>query len=232
MTHSPRSVRSPVSGFSLIEALAAVFLMGLILSALGAVTAQWLPNWNRGFKRVEGSELAGIAIERLVGDLRSAEYVTPNRAVSQPLFVGTERSVTLVRTELGPNTGSGLEVVRIEEIADKQGPLVVRSQAQFAPLPLAVMSVDQLSYSAPVILLRAPLRATFAYSGADGQWRDRWQGQNMLPTAVRVAVRDSKTDRTLALSTVAMVRVQIPPPAPNQTDTAAPPTNPGAAQGG
>src|SRR5215475_12787493 len=160
MKDSTRPARASVSGFSLIEALTAVVLMGLILSALGAVTAQWLPNWNRGFKRVENSELVGIAIERLVGDLRSAEYVTPNRAVSQPLFVGNETTVTLVRTELGPNTGSGLEVVRIEEIADKQGPLLVRSRAPFAPLPLAGTWVDQLNYSTPVILLRAPLRAS------------------------------------------------------------------------
>jgi len=232
MKRSPRPARASVSGFSLIEALSAVVLMGLILSALGAVTAQWLPNWSRGFKRVESSELVGIAIERLVDDIRSAEYVTPNRAAGEPLFFGNETGIVLVRTDLGPNTGSGLEVVRIAEVADKQGPLLVRSSAPFAPLPLAGMSLDQLNFSAPVVLLRAPLRATFTYAAANGRWLDTWQGQGVLPAAVRVAVRDTRTNRILTLSTMAMVRVEIPPPAPQQPSTAGPPTAPGAPQGG
>ena len=39
-----RRVRN--SGFTLIEALVAMVLMGMILSALATVTAQWLPSWN------------------------------------------------------------------------------------------------------------------------------------------------------------------------------------------
>ena len=38
---SRRHKRSAVAGFTLIEALAATVLMGMILTALGAVTAQW-----------------------------------------------------------------------------------------------------------------------------------------------------------------------------------------------
>src|SRR5207249_3775482 len=38
---------SPQSGFTLIETLAAMALMGLIISVLVAITSQWLPNWNR-----------------------------------------------------------------------------------------------------------------------------------------------------------------------------------------
>lgn len=34
------------AGFTLIETIVALALMGLVLSALASITAQWLPNWN------------------------------------------------------------------------------------------------------------------------------------------------------------------------------------------
>ncbi len=48
-------------GFTLIETLVALALMGLVLSALANLTAQWLPNWNRGLERIQRSELIGIS---------------------------------------------------------------------------------------------------------------------------------------------------------------------------
>ena len=47
MTQKP-SARESQCGFTLIETLAALALTGLVLSALAILTAQWLPNWNRG----------------------------------------------------------------------------------------------------------------------------------------------------------------------------------------
>ena len=45
--------RAREGGFTLIEAIVALALMGLVLSALASITAQWLPNWNRGIARVQ-----------------------------------------------------------------------------------------------------------------------------------------------------------------------------------
>ena len=106
-------------GFSLIEALAALALTGLVLSALATITAQWLPNWNRGFDRIQQSELVGISMRRIAADLAAAEYVPPNRDQDKPLFDGSALSVTFVRTALGPNVGVGLDVVRIGETTDR-----------------------------------------------------------------------------------------------------------------
>jgi general secretion pathway protein J len=41
------------AGFTLIETLIATALMVAILAALATITAQWLPNWNRCFARVQ-----------------------------------------------------------------------------------------------------------------------------------------------------------------------------------
>ena len=114
MTRQRRPHRG-TDGFTLIEALAATVLMGMILAALATVTAQWLPNWDRGFARVQRSELLDLALERMIADLAAAEFVSPSRKTTQPLFEGAELSVTFVRSAFGPNVRGGLEIVRIAE---------------------------------------------------------------------------------------------------------------------
>ena len=71
-----RERRRRIAGFTLVEALLATALMGAILAAIATVTAQWLPNWNRGFERVQRVELLAIGLERIVADLAAAEFVT------------------------------------------------------------------------------------------------------------------------------------------------------------
>jgi prepilin-type N-terminal cleavage/methylation domain-containing protein len=121
MSASLARQRGGEDGFSLIETLVAMALMGLVLSALANITAQWLPNWNRGLERIQRSELIGIALQRIGADLAAAEYVSANRDARHPLFEGSELSVTFVRTALGPNAGPGLDVVRVGETTDRQG---------------------------------------------------------------------------------------------------------------
>jgi len=101
------SRRAAIAGFTLVEALLATALMGVILAAIGTVTAQWLPNWNRGFTRVQSSETLAAGLERIVADLAAAEFVTAGANIRQPVFDGTELSVTFLRTALGPNTRPG-----------------------------------------------------------------------------------------------------------------------------
>jgi general secretion pathway protein J len=197
-----------VSGFTLIEALIAVALMGIVLGSFATLTAQWLPNWNRGFARVQRTELLGIALDRLVGDLSAAEFVPPNRESKRPLFDGAELGVTFVRSAVGPNTRPGLEIVRLAESADQRGAILVRTRAPFAPVAAGWMT--QINFADPVILLRAPYRVSFAYAAGDGAWKSTWQNAVELPAMIRATVRDAETERTLAVSTATAVRVELP----------------------
>src|SRR6478752_4528032 len=122
-------------GFTLIETLIALALMGLVLSALASLTAQWLPSWNRGFERIQRSEVIGIALQRIGADLAAAEFVPANRGDRRPLFDGSELSVVFVRTALGPNAGPGLDVVRVGETTERREFVTVRSRMRFAPAP-------------------------------------------------------------------------------------------------
>jgi general secretion pathway protein J len=202
--------RTGEEGFTLIEALVALALTGLVLSALGTITAQLLPNWNRGLDRIQQSELIGIAMQRIAADLAAAEYVPPNRDARKPLFDGSALSVTFVRTALGPNTGVGLDVVRISETTGQGGLVTVRTRAAFGPLPPGVSPSEQIHGSDPVVLLRPPLRLSFAYAGPDRAFRDSWHDADKLPAAIMLTVRDGRSERVLSVSTATPVHVDAP----------------------
>src|ERR1700726_4111639 len=133
MRRSLAKRRTGESGFTLIETLVAMALMGLVLSALASITAQWLPNWNRGLGRIQRSEVIGIALQRIGADLAAAEYVPANRDSRRPLFEGSELSVVFVRTALGPNAVAGLDVVHLGETTERHEFVTVRSRTRFTP---------------------------------------------------------------------------------------------------
>ena len=199
------------AGFTLIEALVALALTGLVLSALATLTAQFLPNWNRGIDRIQHSELIGISMRRIAADLAAAEFIPAGSdEKKKPLFEGTPLSVTFVRTAIGPNAGIGLDLVRIGETTDRGYLVTVRSRAGFTPLPQGTSPSEQLHLGDPVVLLRAPLRLSFAYAGPDKVFRDDWHDADKLPVAIRLTVRDTASEHVLAVSTVTPVHVDTP----------------------
>jgi general secretion pathway protein J len=207
-----RRRRAAVSGFTLVEVLMATALMATILAALGTVTAQWLPNWNRGFARVQRTEHLAVGLERLVADLAAAEFIPAGgRDLRAPTFDGGELSVTFVRTALGPNARPGLELVRIAEVGGDRGPTLVRTRAPFVPVTEGVNDRVAPSFSDAVVLMRPPYRVSFAYAGADRQWHNTWRGGYDLPRAIRITLRDAASQRTLSVSTATRVHVDVPP---------------------
>jgi len=201
MSTEPNSAQS---GFTLIETLAAMALMGLIVSVLLAITAQWLPNWNRGLDRIQRSESVSIALDRISADIAASEFIRPNGQAKTVLFDGSERTIMLTRTALGPNAARGLDLVRIAESGDRSGVALIRTRAAFAPETAAADFVE------PVVLLRAPYRVSFSYAGADRVWKPFWRDAETLPSAVLLTVQDAVTGRTLPISRIAVIHVSAP----------------------
>ncbi len=201
---------SRIAGFTLVETLIATALMGAILAALATVTAQWLPNWNRGFALVQRNEALALGIERIVADLAAAQYVTAGREFSQPVFDGNLLSVTFVRPSFGPNSFPGLEVVRIAETAGGQGRVLVRARTAFVPVVIGVNDRDQPNFTDPVVLVREPYRVSFSYAGADRVWKETWRNADQLPRSIRLTLRDAATERILSVSTATMVHAELP----------------------
>jgi general secretion pathway protein J len=206
MSAIPRRAPAGEAGFTLVEVLLATLLMTVILAALATVTAQWLPNWNRGMARVQRAERLAMGLDRIVADLSVAETIPVNGDAKTPLFEGSELAVTFLRTAVGPNARPGLEIIRLIEKADSQGLAMVRERAPFAPMP----SDAQIRFADQVVLIRAPLRVSFSYAGPDQVWQPDWRGKTRLPDMVRVTVRDSATGQVLAVSRAATVHVNAP----------------------
>lgn len=207
-------------GFTLFEALVAIALMGLILGALASVSAQWLPTWSRGLVRAQRNEQIAIALDRMAADLAAAEYISASQLKALPLFTGSEFGVIFVRSVLGPNSRPGLEIVRIAEINDGGGPVLVRTRAPFTMLPNGGPPADPVPFADPVVLLRPPFRIGLSYAGPDGAWVRNWRGSGDLPAAVRFDVRD--VERGTVMSTAARVRVEMAAPRPDPSVEAAP----------
>jgi general secretion pathway protein J len=205
MMSAARARHISQSGFTLIETLAAMTLMGLIISVVVAITSQWLPNWNRGFDRIQRSESVSIALDRISADIAASEYMRRDRQTKNVLFDGSETSITLARTALGPNAGRGLDLVRIAEAGGREGMALARSRAKFAPGAEAAAN-----FSNPVVLLRAPYRVSFSYAGSDRIWKPSWRDLETLPAAVLVTVRDGVAGRTLPISRIAVIHISAP----------------------
>jgi general secretion pathway protein J len=202
--------QAATAGFTLVEALVATALMGVVLTSLASVAGQWLPNWNRGIARAQSSELIGVALDRLVGDVAASQFITAGRDAKVPLFDGTPTAVVFVRTALGPNVRPGLEIVRIAEIRDGNGAALVRSMAPFTPLAMNGNAPILPPFADPIALLRSPYRVSFAYAGPDGAWKDSWRNAPELPTVVRMTVREGDNARPLSVSTAALIHVDLP----------------------
>jgi general secretion pathway protein J len=207
---SGRRVVSGESGFTLLEALVAVALMGVLLATLSTVTAQWMPGWKAGFDRVQRADLLGLGLDRIVADLAAAEFVSPGGENARPLFDGTPSSVTFVRSAIGPNASAGLEIIRFAETDDARGRVLVRDRVAFVPVTAEAIDAGELEFTNPIVLVRPPFHVTFAFAGPDRIWQETWQDAIQLPNAVRVTVRNAVTDQILPVSTATLLNVNAP----------------------
>jgi general secretion pathway protein J len=202
--------RAADAGFTLLETLLATALFLIVIAALATVTGQWLPSWNHGFARAQRTEHLALGMERIMADLAAVQFISPNAAVKRPVFDGTELSVILVRSAVGPNAQPGLEYVRFAEIAGERGPVLVRASAPFVPVEPDASVILGMKFSEPVVLVRPPFRVSFAYAGPDRLWQPSWQAADKLPSAIRVTVRNTVSGEVLTVSSAVKVHVNAP----------------------
>lgn len=206
-----------VGGFSLIETLAALALAGLVMGMLGTLTAQWFPTWNAGFSRLQKTDLAATALDRVALDLAAAEFLSPDPLLSDPFFDGAPGAVTFVRRTLGPSSLPGLEIVRLTEASDAHGSGLLRARSPFTPALKGVRPGGDLAFDESVFVLRGTYHWTFAYGGHDGLFRERWTDVKRLPAFIRVSLSDG-TGRPVALATTVRVHVTASPACARSAD--------------
>ncbi|BBJ23820.1 prepilin-type N-terminal cleavage/methylation domain-containing protein [Candidatus Nitrotoga sp. AM1P] len=186
-----------VTGFTLLELLIAMSLLGFILALLFGGMRLGARSWDAGEMRAENSTHLAL----LQGFLRrELSQVTPfhwkKKADMNLAFVGQPDSLKLVApiaVRLGPG---GLFLISLELVQDKDiGQLVMRRVIPDAD------SVDftALENAEKIVLADHVEELSFAYFGAETkdaepQWRDQWGNrdtQQRLPYLIRVRVKFS-----------------------------------------
>jgi general secretion pathway protein J len=179
--------RARSAGFTLLELLIALAIVGALLAVAFGGLRVALAAWRQGEERAEVHQHArGVALT--LGRAIAAAY--PYRASkglapeSVILFTGAEDRLEFV-TQVAPFPFSvpiafTAVVISLEE--GEEAGLVIRQRA----LP----NRDPFEEAAVAFRDRGVARLEFSYLDEDGNWQSDWDGENerAIPRAVRVAI--------------------------------------------
>jgi len=199
--NSPRSIRATPAhdaGFSLVEVLVALVLLGLLSMALFFSVRFGVSAWQRGGERsdqIHTSMLVQDLLRRLIG--QAYPFLLPDGTGAGRLdFAGTTTSLDfLAPVPVALASGGRARFNLAIEGGAGAFHLVLRSRPELA------------AGTAPAELTRKTLLATveaaeFAYFGVTqaqsvAQWHERWSAEISLPALVRLRVRFARSDPRL-----------------------------------
>lgn len=163
------------SGFTLLEILVALAVLGFLVVGLTQGTRYGLRAWDRQARLVaERGDLD--AVDRVLR--RLVEQMDPGSPVSAPLLRGTGRTLEFT-TDLGPAAGPlGAREADVR-LSAEDGRLVLRWRPHLHAVRLGPTPPPTVTE-----ILRGVERLEIAYR-RDGAWRDAWDGAR-LPEAVRL----------------------------------------------
>jgi general secretion pathway protein J len=186
---APRNDGTRTAGFTLVEVLVALVLLGLLSMALFSSVRFGVTAWRRGGERsdqIHTSMLVQDLLRRLIGQAYPL-VLADGSGSGRVDFAGTAASLDFLAPVPAALASGGrarftLAIERRGEGAD----LVLTSRPELA----ASESAAQLSRKT---LLAAIEAGEFAYFGAVqrqsvAQWHERWNGEMSLPALVRVRV--------------------------------------------
>jgi general secretion pathway protein J len=171
------------AGYSLIELLVVLALMGLIAVAIAGGMRTGTAVWQRTEAAVEGGEVArgGHAVLRTL-----LSHIYPRRrdatqAEELTTFTGNRGRMEFVA--VAPSSLSAPGLVRVALTAAHAG--------NSTSLSLSYRAEQGPNDERSDVLLSGAREITFAYaqlSDSDIVWRDDWQGQAAPPTLIRIRV--------------------------------------------
>jgi len=197
-------------GFTLLEALVAVALLGLLSAALAGGLRFGVDAWARGSAHSDQLSRTTVVqglLRRVVGE--AYPYFLSNDPTRPYVdFEGTSESLTLLASTPVVLGGVGrsrfrLSVAKHDGLSD----LVMTSQAELA-------AADAPSTVEKKTLLAGTASVEFAYFGkgrseANAQWHDRWTGQSALPQLIQIQVRFPEGDTRLWPDLVIAPRITV-----------------------
>src|SRR5487761_2118097 len=146
-------------GFTLMEALAALALTGMLFAAALPLFVQFIGRWSAGTARSMATDQWMSATTRIGDDLAQALPLPLRQSGKATAFRGSPERVDFVRTSLGGNGHFQLESVSLV-IVPHDGSVVLERVAR----PFSATSFERVpDESAGVTLFRLRPKLKFAY---------------------------------------------------------------------
>jgi general secretion pathway protein J len=205
-------------GFTLLELLVAMTLLGVLMAALFGALRLGARVWEAGEARLDASAriqvVQGFLRQQLAATVPLIESTGDPRTFGALLFAGTGEGLRFVSL-LPEHLGAGASLMELAlRPAPGRGPgdLVLRLR----PLDPSDASAGEPA-SEERVLLAAVERLELAYFGA-GQpgaapiWWQEWQGQRALPALVRLRLAFPPGDGRRWPELIVRPMVDLPPP--------------------
>jgi general secretion pathway protein J len=206
--------RRPSAGFTLLELLIAITLLGLLMAALFGGLRLGARAWDRSEERL--SESARLqAVQNFLRDRLAQAYPLYAEDESGRLRLGFEgdpaavRFVTLMPEYLG--TGFAELVLAVEERSDATDLVVRWRHFELEPQP------DEEAEPQIKVLLEGIEALEIAYFGAlargePARWHEQWLEGSALPQLVRLRVLFFEDDRRYWPDLIVRPMTDAPPP--------------------
>lgn len=189
--------KARISGFTLLEMLIALSLLGFILALLFAGMRLGARSWDAGEALVEKSaHMASLQGFLRRGLSQAVPYKWKNKPDMNLAFIGQPGYIRLVAPISVRSGPGGLFLIGLDLVQnDNRGQLVMRT----AMPDQTMLDFSALTNTQGVVLADHVEEISFAYFGADSKdtepyWRDQWGSlntQQRLPLLIRVRARFS-----------------------------------------
>lgn len=207
-------------GYVMIEALAALVLSGLVLASVPLASGMMIRTWQKvtsGSDRLDELATGLSVVRRELSVLQRARWPEGRRQRGEAIyaFLGNPETVGMVLSGEGrraaPGEDRGDRIVMFTARIDENGSMLMRGSVPMLP---DVTGFDQVQLENPVILLNGPWRYRFFY-GVPGagrlEWRDAWEKEESLPSAIRLDVLDIATGTRVVPPLVVPLRIEADP---------------------
>jgi general secretion pathway protein J len=198
----PRERGQDAPGFTLLELLVAITLLGLLIAALFGGLRLGARVWERGETRLDASNRMQVVqdfVRQRVAEAVPLETVQPDEGgASQPLFRGTKDLVRFAGI-MPEHLGAGIYLMEfaLAETGDaaETRNFVLRLQ----PMDLEGESAETEPEPEVRVLIERVDALEFAYfgaidPGAQPEWWEEWAELPQLPALVRLQVRFADDD--------------------------------------
>ena len=198
---------SSMRGFTLLELLVSLTVLGAILALLAGGLRVLAKNWDINSDRLEALDMVSRAFDIFQRDAENLlRFTTARQGETGFGFAGSPEQLSFIALEPPFPTRSGPYF--LDYSIDRNGPLTTLIRAR-APYRTGMAKFPGASPANRVPLIEGGFRYVFAYGEATGRgidWRKDWLHSRRLPDLLRLRILSGDTDAPVIPDMIVRIR--------------------------